>query len=691
MAQLLIKGLLKALRDETIEKATLSTRCAFFFIGINQSADSFVATLWEAIFGGQEGPPDKKTLGASPVNAAATAKEAFNIEYVDHGGKDAFWKHLEAQRKKYRENPSSNREQTRASQHQDIPSKFYPFFCIMQSSGYGKSRLMDKIRQQINQEQASSRNEKDPTNTKPSRVVYLSFAFHQAFPLANVTIKETWESKSRDEVEQAFVRLFAEARVSEEQSEARVSEEQSSFELKEATEAAEETKEVKDSPVLFVVDEASQLLKRSSMENVDFFRCLRKATIQHVGNYSNDFFVLLSTYSSISHIKPAGYFDPSNKVGQKDEGETREAMEPFLFHQAIGVRNKDDEILSWTVEQCHEAKRLFAMGRPLWHAYLNASVPMQPRALLQFAQSKLLQGTDASLSSQRMLALLACRACLTISPISRFAPNLVSSHMGTAVEVSTTRDEVVVAYPSEPILAIASRYYPIVSGIGNFFGQAVSHLKEDFASGAVDKGHRGELIVRLLNLRAIDNCMSAATVRAPEAVVEVRLKKFLAQFDREGAKVSALLEVDGSSGYFDEGTVCFTHFVHMSRENKGSNPLITPNLLRCAYRRTAAIVVDAGRRGIDWIIPVRVGKEDKFVGLAGQDKNRLAETLEGLADFARLESHVKVTTDFFLTIQERALFAKAQFPLDWPAILFSLGTEEPGAKLAKEATRMRTR
>eukprot|EP00980_Cylindrotheca_fusiformis_P026669 scaffold16868_cov164-Cylindrotheca_fusiformis.AAC.1 len=76
----------------------------------------------------------------------------------------------------------------------------------------------------------------------------------------------------------------------------------------------------------------------------------------------------------------------------------------------------------------------------------------------------------------------------------------------------------------------------------------------------------------------------------------------------------------------------------MSRE-KGSNPLITPNLLRCAYRRTAAIVVDAGRRGIDWIIPVRVGKKDKFVGLAGQDKNRLAETLEGLADFARLESH----------------------------------------------------
>eukprot|EP00980_Cylindrotheca_fusiformis_P029868 scaffold23981_cov328-Cylindrotheca_fusiformis.AAC.1 len=78
--------------------------------------------------------------------------------------------------------------------------------------------------------------------------------------------------------------------------------------------------------------------------------------------------------------------------------------------------------------------------------------------------------------------------------------------MGTAVEVSTTRDEVVVAYPSEPILAIASRSYPIASGNTHFFGQAISHLKEYFASGAVDKGHRGELIVRLLNLRAIDNC-----------------------------------------------------------------------------------------------------------------------------------------------------------------------------------------
>eukprot|EP00980_Cylindrotheca_fusiformis_P015296 scaffold4266_cov83-Cylindrotheca_fusiformis.AAC.1 len=307
MGQLLIKRLLQELGDETIEKATLSNLCK----------------------------------GASPANAAATAKEAFEIEYVDHGGKDAFWEHLEAQRNKYRENQGSNREQSKASQRQDIPSKCYPFFCIMQSSGYGKSRLMDKIRQQINQEQASSRNEKDPTNTKPSRVVYLSFAFYQAFPLANVFIKGAWESESTDEVENAFVRLFAEARVSEETS---------SFELKKkAAGAAKETKAVKkDSPVLFVVDEASQLLTRSSMENVDFFRCLRKATIQHVGNYYNDFFVLLSTYSSISHIKPAGYFDPSNKVGQKDEGETREAMEPFLFHQAIGVRNKDDEILSWT-------------------------------------------------------------------------------------------------------------------------------------------------------------------------------------------------------------------------------------------------------------------------------------------------------------------------------------------------------
>eukprot|EP00980_Cylindrotheca_fusiformis_P030475 scaffold24883_cov201-Cylindrotheca_fusiformis.AAC.1 len=380
---------------------------------------------------------------------------------------------------------------------------------------------------------------------------------------------------------------------------------------------------------------------------------------------------------------PGRYFHPSNKVGQSDDGETFVAMEPFLLHHAIGLRNNPDHILQPKGDKCDKEKELLAMGRPLWHAFLNAKSEMNNAALVTYARQKLLQtGKQMSpkdLSSPQMIALLACRACLTISPVSRFAPTLVSSHMGTAVRVSTTMDEVVVAYPSEPILAIASRSF----WDQKFLQQALSQMKEYFACGAVDKGHRGEMIVRLLNLLAIDKCMA----RKQSLVVDVELKDFLAQFDRTNAKLSCVLnrymageqapsveekkvlssfdimdkEDDETirkayAQYLKQGTVRFTHFVHLAR---GDGPLITPDLLRYAYCRTAAIVVDPGRRGIDWIIPIRMG-DDKYIGLVGQDKNRLGETLEGLSKNDNETTHHKVTASYFLSSKERQLFIEAQ-------------------------------
>jgi hypothetical protein len=171
----------------------------------------------------------------------------------------------------------------------------------------------------------------------------------------------------------------------------------------------------------------------------------------------------------------------------------------------------------------------------------------------------------------------------------------------------------------------------------------------------------------------------------------------LAQFDREGAKVSEILlgrnlpkeELRTSAKVTDEqtrwkGHVCFTHFIYLARSND-NGPLITPNLLRYAYRRTAAIVVDDGRKGIDWIIPVRVA-EDEFVGLCGQDKNRNDETLEHLGEITTEATHHKVKPSYFLTETEKNLFIKELWSLDWPAILLSIHVKEPGAELAKEST-----
>jgi hypothetical protein len=95
--------------------------------------------------------------------------------------------------------------------------------------------------------------------------------------------------------------------------------------------------------------------------------------------------------------------------------------------------------------------------------------------------------------------------------------------------------------------------------------------------------------------------------------------------------------------------------------------------------------VNDGRKGIDWIIPVRVDV-DTFVGLCGQDKNRDDDTLENLVSIGNEATHHKVTPAYFLTQAEKKLFEDAQWSLAWPAILFSIHARKIGASLAAVPT-----
>lgn len=391
-----------------------------------------------------------------------TAQTAFETDYVIHGGEAAFLKHLEVQKNLY----------------QNDPSQKYPFFSIIQSSGYGKSRLMTQL-------------QVAPTEGAP-RIIYLSFAATGAFPASNVLIHGI-EVQGRIVVEMAFEQLFEEAALASPQEE--------KFYLRKASSGTNVSENVNAGEnVLFVLDEVSQLLSKRATENVDFFRCLRKATKEYMAKHPGSFFVLLSTYSSVNQLMPERCFDPSSKFFLGRDQEVLEPMAPFLLHHALAVRNSQTEILSKNVTDCHAFKTLLAMGRPMWHAFLSTpsarkSASAEER-LLGFALAKLLQQSPPpshhKLTSQQMLALLACRACLTIAPVSRFAPAMVACHMATAVSISTAVDEVVVAYPSEPILALASRSYAKMQNKEAFMQRLVVQLKDYFASGTVAEGHRGE-------------------------------------------------------------------------------------------------------------------------------------------------------------------------------------------------------
>ena len=98
--------------------------------------------------------------------------------------------------------------------------------------------------------------------------------------------------------------------------------------------------------------------------------------------------------------------------------------------------------------------------------------------------------------------------------------------------------------------------------------------------------------------------------------------------------------------------------------------------------------MDGGRRGIAWNIPVRL-ENDEFVGLCGQDKNRMHDTLESLSKASEEATHHKVTAQYFLTSEEQQLFLDEGWSLEWPAVLFSIDAQENAFGFAKTATRRR--
>jgi len=238
-----------------------------------------------------------------------------------------------------------------------------------------------------------------------------------------------------------------------------------------------------------------------------------------------------------------------------------------------------------------------------------------------------------------------------------------------------------VSYPSEPILALASRNYKNSWKAQNFGSVLLESLRHFLLTGAIAQGNRGEVMVHVLHLWAIDKLMRDEIIHG---VHEVKLSKYLECFSREAAPFSPeTLLLDPTVPLMQvllEAKLCFTHFVPLSTGSHIS--CITHDLLRYAYRRTAALATANGREGIDWIIPLRVGT-DEFIGLVGQDKNPVSDTLEDLIQIEGSETDSMLLPTSFLSKDELATFPSQWRDVQWPSILFAVDSKTPGAALTR--------
>lgn len=277
------------------------------------------------------------------------------------------------------------------------------------------------------------------------------------------------------------------------------------------------------SELLIVIDEASFLLAGDADSSL--FRNLRRAH-RNLGS-QNCFILFVDTLSSVSNFVPASVMDPSYR------GRIRyNLLPPFYelttFHDLSLV---DHEILIGDLVNDIDRRVLrlhirFATGRPLWYSLFfsegNLDKTIRPVVnALELATRKLAfsEAKDISTCLEATLAVLCIRFGINGILDHTLASRLMSSFMGTGMYIGPDRLRMMVQYVPEPILAEAA--CQLLHGEGGLkadgsksitkftfnvqsLAQMVVKLADKWVSGTIDVGKLGELFGRIILSLAYD-------------------------------------------------------------------------------------------------------------------------------------------------------------------------------------------
>eukprot|EP00047_Mylnosiga_fluctuans_P022760 m.125373 g.125373 ORF g.125373 m.125373 type:complete len:304 (+) comp9376_c1_seq1:282-1193(+) len=189
---------------------------------------------------------------------------------------------------------------------------------------------------------------------------------------------------------------------------------------------------------------------------------------------------------------------------------------------------------------------------------------------------------------------------------------LVRGHLGVCLNVSADRECIQMTYASEPVVAAgAAAIMNALAREGPGFERVLDELVSAMNTGDINVGAAGELVARIILLRAMDTAREKAEVKVWQRVT---LPNFLETLlgPNHGIKLPPRLQT---------AMVNFTHFVPAA---------FTPSsrdAFRAAYNRGAAYVCRPNQAGVDILIFIEVLEPDKPPSvecILVQVKNRVA-------------------------------------------------------------------
>eukprot|EP00743_Colponemidia_sp_Colp-15_P007267 GILK01007848.1.p1 GENE.GILK01007848.1~~GILK01007848.1.p1 ORF type:complete len:844 (-),score=102.45 GILK01007848.1:243-2735(-) len=299
---------------------------------------------------------------------------------------------------------------------------------------------------------------------------------------------------------------------------------------------------------------------------------------------ANALCVLTDTTAKIANFTPSTPRDPSTRaITQK-----MHLMRPFYFLWSSDLPAVQRIRDLWPNLPPREQKlfRLFCLGRPLWRSWLELAEG-NPSKLVRFAQTKLACSyRNSSNSSYFHLALLSCRYSLYLVPQSQSCDTLLAGHMATCLWLSRARESVLVSYVSEPVLAEAAA--EILSH--NQLQSALNSLASALMNGVVEPGYRGELVARILLLPLVKGNKQ---YYSEKITVRMYFVALLGQnnFDTYIASFPPSLL---------DGFVTATHFVPITYE------ISSADQLKGLYCRRAAAICKRNQKGDDLLIPIKL-------------------------------------------------------------------------------------
>lgn len=247
-------------------------------------------------------------------------------------------------------------------------------------------------------------------------------------------------------------------------------------------------------PFILAIDEAELLAKETYNQEgtgriVTGFQILRRA-LSYLEKETMMMVLTLGTKSNVLDLNP-----PVEDNSYRFSSSEKSVPEPIILSSNLNILSKE-----YSVKYLKPSYKL--LSNPVFFKYLVTrghgiwcSLPFN--GLVSIGESKIKNGTSET--KGYILALWMILTGLAANPLSVEAGTLVSSHMAYLIDLRNKLKNLIVSYPSEPILAIVA--HKLIDDLND--DELFAVLKEKFEAVDLNCGSLAETFAEMILLRAI--------------------------------------------------------------------------------------------------------------------------------------------------------------------------------------------